>query len=208
VRFVCVRFVCALFVWAALAGRLAAEPLDEPPLTAADREHWAFQPLASPPLPEVRDAAWCRGALDRFILARLEQQGLAPMPPADRLTLLRRLSFDLTGLPPSPGEIQAFLADSSPEACERLVDRLLASPAYGERWAQHWLDLARFAETDGFEHDHLRPDAWRYRDWVISALNADLPYDGCSLPPTSWRRATSRRSRPPASCCAAPTCPT
>ena len=103
--------------------------------------------------------------------------GLAPRPKPSRPTLLRRLSFDLTGLPPTPEELAAFESDKPPDAYERLVDRLLACPAYGERWAQHWLDLARFAETDGFEHDKVRPQAWKYRDWVIAALNADMPYD-------------------------------
>jgi len=118
-----------------------------------------------------------KSAIDAFILERLEEQRLPHAPPADRATLLRRLSFDLTGLPPTLDEQDAFLADRSPLAYERLVDRLLASPHYGERWGQHWLDLARFAETDGFEFDQARPDAWRYRDWVVDALNRDLPYD-------------------------------
>ncbi|HVX64858.1 MAG TPA: DUF1549 and DUF1553 domain-containing protein [Pirellulales bacterium] len=118
-----------------------------------------------------------RTPIDSFILAGLEHENLAPQPPADRATLLRRATIDLTGLPPDPADINAFLADRSPDAWERVIDRLLASPAYGERWAQHWLDLARFAESDGFEFDKVRPDAWRYRDWVIEALNADLPYD-------------------------------
>ncbi len=118
-----------------------------------------------------------RNPIDAFILARLEERGLPHSPPADRATVLRRLRFDLTGLPPTPDELDAFLGDHSPLAYEALVDRLLASPQYGERWGQHWLDLARFAETDGFEFDQVRPDAWRYRDWVVRALNSDLPYD-------------------------------
>jgi hypothetical protein len=125
----------------------------------------------------ANDDAWARTPVDRFIWARLKKAGLEPLPAADRATLVRRLSFDLTGLPPKPDEIDAFVADSSPQAYETLVDRLLASPAYGERFAQHWLDLARFAETDGFEHDYVRANAWKYRDWVIDALNRDLPYD-------------------------------
>ncbi len=160
----------------------AIEPTDsaapaEPPLTAGDREHWAFRPLARPEVPVVNDGRWCRTPVDRFVLAKIEAAGIAPLPPADRTTLIRRVTFDLTGLPPTPGEVDAFLHDESPDAYERVLDRLLASPAYGERWAQHWLDLVRFAETDGFEHDLVRPNAWRYRDWVIDALNADLPYD-------------------------------
>ncbi|MGD9854314.1 MAG: DUF1549 and DUF1553 domain-containing protein [Planctomycetaceae bacterium] len=149
----------------------------EEPIVEIDRRHWSFEPLIRPALPPVRESGWCCTPVDRFILARLEQEELQPMPEADRLTLLRRVAFDLTGLPPTLEEIDAFLADEGFGAYERLVDRLLASPAYGERWAQHWLDLARFAETDGFEHDKVRPQAWRYRDWVIDALNADVPYD-------------------------------
>lgn len=152
-------------------------PIVEAAITDADREHWAFRPVVRPVLPAVKDAAWPRNGIDAFILAKLEEEGLAPAPLASRATLLRRLSFDVTGLPPSPEALVKFEADQSPDAYERLVDRLLASPAYGERWAQHWLDLARFAETDGFEHDKLRPEAWKYRDWVIGALNSDMPYD-------------------------------
>ncbi len=149
----------------------------EPPVTAADREHWAFRPLLRPELPVVKDVNWCRTHVDRFILAKIESAGLVPTPEADRRTLIRRVTFDLTGLPPTPAEIDAFLRDDSPDAYDRLLDRLLKSTSYGERWAQHWLDLVRFADTDGFEHDLERPNAWRYRDWVIDALNADMPYD-------------------------------
>ncbi|HEY2253672.1 MAG TPA: DUF1549 and DUF1553 domain-containing protein [Planctomycetaceae bacterium] len=149
----------------------------EPPLTAADREHWAFRPLSLPKIPAVKNEAWCRSPVDQFILAKLEAAGLAPLPQADRRTLIRRVTFDLTGLPPTPAESDGFVEDSAPNAYERLIDRLLESRAYGERWAQHWLDLVRFAETDGFEHDLERPQAWRYRDWVIDALNIDMPYD-------------------------------
>ena len=127
--------------------------------------------------PAVKDRNWVRNPIDAFIRAGLETNGLTPAPEADRTTLLRRLSFDLTGLPPSPDEIEAFLDDRSADAYERVVDRLLASPQYGVRWAQHWLDLARYADTDGFEFDQARPNAWRYRDWVVDALNRDLPYD-------------------------------
>ena len=150
---------------------------DETPIGDDDREHWSFTALARPELPDVEDAGWCRSGVDRFVLAKLEENDLRATPPADRRALARRLSFDLTGLPPSPDEVAAFVADESPDAYERLVDRLLASPAHGERMAQHWLDLARFAETDGFEHDLVRKNAWRYRDWVIDAINADMPYD-------------------------------
>jgi Protein of unknown function (DUF1553)/Protein of unknown function (DUF1549) len=144
---------------------------------AAEPDHWAFIAPKRPHVPRVKEASWVRNPIDAFILDRLEQGGLPHSPDADRPTLLRRLSFDLTGLPPTPVELDQFLADRSPIAYERLVDRLLASPHYGERWGQHWLDLARFAETDGFEFDQARPDAWRYRDWVVQALNRDVPYD-------------------------------
>jgi hypothetical protein len=149
---------------------------DESPITPRDREHWAFRPLAAPAVPHVGDTSWPRNAIDQFILAALRDAGLDSSPEADRFTLIRRVTIDLTGLPPTPNEVDQFLADDEPNAYERVVDRLLARSAYGERWAQHWLDLARFAETDGFEHDHVRPDAWKYRDWVIQALNDDMPY--------------------------------
>jgi hypothetical protein len=141
------------------------------------RKHWCWQPVRPVTPPAVRDTAWPLNPIDRFVLAKLEAAGVAPAPPADRRTLLRRVTFDLTGLPPTPEEIDAFLADRSPEAYSKAVDRLLASPAYGERWARHWLDLVRYAETAGHEFDYDIPDAWRYRDYVIRALNADLPYD-------------------------------
>jgi hypothetical protein len=151
--------------------------LREPKLTESDRDHWAWLPLKRPALPQIRQQGWPQNGVDYFILSRLEERGMQPALLADKATLLRRLKFDLHGLPPSVDELQQFEADQAPGAYERLVDRLLAAPAYGERWAQHWLDLARFAETDGFEHDKLRPHAWKYRDWVIEALNRDLPYD-------------------------------
>jgi hypothetical protein len=141
------------------------------------RKHWAFQPLASVEPPDVNDVEWCRTSVDRFILARLEERGLTPMPEADRRVLIRRAAFDLTGLPPTPEEVEAFVHDPAPDAFDRLVDRLLDSQHYGERWARHWLDLARFAESHGFEHDYDRPTAYTYRDFVIEALNRELPYD-------------------------------
>ncbi len=140
-------------------------------------DYWAFVPPAAQPLPQVKDAGWVRQPLDRFILARLEKEGLAPSAEADKPALLRRVSFDLTGLPPTPQEEAAFLADASPGAYERQVDRLLASPRYGERWASMWLDLARYADSKGYEADYDRPGVWPYRDWVIDAYNRDLPYD-------------------------------
>ncbi len=144
---------------------------------ALEPTHWAFTPLKRPPVPAVESTAWVRNPIDAFILTALEENGLKHAPEADRATLARRLSFDLTGLPPSLEVQDRFLNDHAADAYERLVDRLLASPQYGERWAQHWLDLARYADTDGFEFDQARPDAWRYRDWVVDALNQDMPYD-------------------------------
>jgi hypothetical protein len=141
------------------------------------RRHWAWQPVRPQTPPPVANAAWALQPVDRFILARLEAKGLTPAPPADRRTLLRRLSFDLIGLPPTPEELDAFLRDSSPDALEKVVDRLLASPHFGERWARHWLDLARYAETRGHEFDYVIPNAYQYRDYIIRALNADLPYN-------------------------------
>jgi cytochrome c553 len=139
--------------------------------------HWSFQPVRAAAPPAVRNGGWPRTPLDRFLLARLEEKGLSPAGPADRRALLRRVTFDLTGLPPAPAEVRAFVEDASPAAYERVVDRLLASPAYGERWGRHWLDLVRFAETSGHEFDFDIPHASLYRDYVIRAFNDDLPYD-------------------------------
>jgi hypothetical protein len=139
--------------------------------------HWAFQPLKRPALPVVKDRTWPQTAVDSFILAKLDSARLQPAKPADRRTLIRRVTYDLTGLPPTPAEIDAFLSDKSPDAYKKVVERLLASPHYGERWARHWLDLVRFAETDGHEFDFEKPDAWRYRDYVIRAFNEDVPYN-------------------------------
>lgn len=140
------------------------------------KPHWAFvKPVAADP-PEARDADWCRNGIDRFVLAKLQAKGWKPSPQADRRTLIRRVCLDLTGLPPTEEQIEQFLADDSADAYEKLVDRLLASPQYGERWAQQWLDLARYADTQGYEKDNPRT-IWPYRDWVIDAFNADLPFD-------------------------------
>ena len=151
--------------------------IDEAPITDRDREHWAFKPLQRPPLPQISGASQPSNEVDLFILRSLQSRGITPAKPASKRTLIRRLSFDLTGLPPTEEDVHRFVSSSSPDAYGRLVDRLLASPAYGERWAQHWLDLARFAESDGFEHDIVRSNAWQFRDWVINAFNSDLPYD-------------------------------
>ncbi|MEW5975465.1 MAG: PSD1 and planctomycete cytochrome C domain-containing protein [Acidobacteriota bacterium] len=138
--------------------------------------HWAFQPIQRPPEPPVKNLSWVRNPIDRFVLARLEQKELAPSPEADRVTLIRRLSLDLTGLLPSLNEVDDFVKDARPDAYERLVDRILASPHYGERWGRHWLDLARYADSNGYNIDGAR-EMWMYRDWVIAALNSDLPFD-------------------------------
>ena len=149
----------------------------EPPITDSDRDHWSLKPRRAVDVPTATIENWVKNPVDSFIAAKLETHGLKPQPEADRQTLIRRTTLNLTGLPPTLEEVRAFLAVESPTAYESLIDRLLASSAYGEHAAQHWLDLARFAETDGFEHDNVRPDAWRYRDWVIDAHNADMPYD-------------------------------
>ena len=138
--------------------------------------HWSLQPLKSPRVPQVKNQGWVRTPVDSFIGARIEEAGLVPSPEADRATLIRRLSFDLLGLPPTPAEVEGFVGDPAPEAYEVLVDRLLASPHYGERWGRHWLDVARYTESDGFEYDKLRDNAWPYRDYVINSFNADKPY--------------------------------
>jgi len=145
-------------------------------LTKPSTNHWAFQPLVNPAPPKVHDTQWPRAPLDYFILAKLEEKGLEPTPPSDKATLLRRATFDLLGLPPTPSELNAFLADNSPTAFATVVDRLLASPHYGEHWGRHWLDVARFAESQGFEYDKIREHAWRYRDYIVQSFNDDKPY--------------------------------
>jgi hypothetical protein len=154
----------------------AAPPAPARGRARAASRHWAFLPVQLPSPPAVRQVGWVQHGLDRFILARLEKKGLRPSPEADRITLLRRLRLDLTGIPPKPQEVEAFLADHRPDAYERAVDRLLASPHYGERWARHWLDAARYADSNGYSIDSPRA-IWKYRDWVIAALNRDLPFD-------------------------------
>ncbi|MFN7937536.1 MAG: PSD1 and planctomycete cytochrome C domain-containing protein [Bryobacteraceae bacterium] len=176
------------------SGKLAAEEIAllrewieqgarRPAATAAGLEkkavsqHWAFQPVRQPALPAVRKQGWVRNPVDRFLLAALEAKGIAPASPAEKPTLLRRVTYDLTGLPPTIEEIDAFLADSGPDALAKVVDRLLASPRYGERWGRHWLDVARYADSTGMDEDHIYPHAWRYRDYVVKAFQDDLPYD-------------------------------
>src|SRR5262249_54839122 len=190
--------------WVAAGAPLARTP--EPPLevkeeltrlSKEDRDFWAFQPPRRPSVPEVRgQKSEVRNPIDAFLLARLQAKGLSFSPEARKAVLLRRLCFDLLGLPPTPQQLAEFLADERPDAYKRLVDRLLASPAYGERWGRHWLDLAGYADSDGYlAADRLRPEAWRYRDYVIRSLNDDVPYDrflteqlaGDEL--SDWRRA-------------------
>jgi mono/diheme cytochrome c family protein len=154
---------------------------DEAQTIAAAKQHWSLRPVARHLPPVTRNPDWTHSAIDAFVLARLDLQGITPSPPAERTTLVRRLYLDLIGLPPPPEEVAHLLADASPDAIERLVDWLLSSPHYGERWGRHWLDLARYADSDGYEKDRPRPFAWRYRDWVIAAVNADMPYDRFTL---------------------------
>jgi hypothetical protein len=155
----------------AMACVLAMQAAPEP------SQHWAFRPVRPVEPPVVKGTRWVTTPVDRFVLAGLEAKSLHPARPASKEQLIRRVNFGLIGLPPTPAEIDAFIDDPSPDAFAKLVDRLLASPHYGERWARHWLDLARFAESDGFEHDAVRPHSWRYRDYVIQSFNADKPYD-------------------------------
>jgi hypothetical protein len=161
-------FSCLCLI--ALSAQAAAPSMNE------GRKHWAFQPVTNPAPPAVKNASWPRNDIDRFILAKLEAAGLQPSPEADRATLIRRVTLDLTGLLPTPEEVEAFEKDASPQAYEALIDRLLASRHYGERWGRHWLDLARYADTSGFHNDLDRPYAWKYRDYVIRSFNEDKPY--------------------------------
>jgi Protein of unknown function (DUF1553)/Protein of unknown function (DUF1549)/Planctomycete cytochrome C len=179
------RQIDALARWVRMGAPWPGSPTPPPPadsrftITEKQRRFWSFQPVKNVPLPAVRDTTWPRTSVDRFILAGLETKGLAPAVPADKHTLLRRATFDLTGLPPTPAEIEAFLADNTPQAFARVVDRLLASPAYGERWGRHWLDVVRYA--DARDLIQLPPpsdfrEAWLYRDWVVDSFNRDLPF--------------------------------
>ncbi len=150
---------------------------DDSPKKEEKNTHWAYQPIRRVELPVVKKSDWVRSPIDQFVLAELEKRGIAPSPEADRFTLIRRLNLDLLGLPPTAEEVEAFVNDSRPNAYEELVDRLLKSPHFGERWGRHWLDMARYADSDGYEKDNPRPDAYRWRDWVIDAINNDLPFD-------------------------------
>ena len=155
----------------------ALDPLKVSTDQRAGFDWWSLQSIANVAIPKTNDTDRLRQTVDAFIQARLEQRGLKPAPPADRRVLIRRITFDVIGLPPTPDEVDEFVGDNRPDAFERLIDRLLASPHYGERWARHWLDVVRFGESNGFERDLPRPNAWPYRDWVIQAFNRDLPYD-------------------------------
>jgi hypothetical protein len=169
-----------LQAWIAAGAKWGTDPIDPFRFTTVARagyDWWALQPVARPALPQVRAADWPQNPIDVFVAAQLDTQQLHPSPQAERRVLIRRLSFDLLGLPPAPAHVDAFVEDDSPDAYEKLVDRLLASPHYGERWARHWLDVIRFGESQGFERDKLRDNSWRYRDWVVESLNRDLPYD-------------------------------
>ncbi|MBX9579454.1 MAG: DUF1549 domain-containing protein, partial [Gemmataceae bacterium] len=164
-----------LKTWIESGAGWGTDPIDPFRFTTATRaglDWWSLQPVKRPAVPRTRNP------IDHFVQDKLGDRGLSPSPPADKRTLLRRVTFDLIGLPPTPEEVEAFLRDESPDAYEKVVDRLLASPHYGERWARHWLDVVRYGETDGFERNTPRPNSWPYRDWVVKALNADLPYDG------------------------------
>src|SRR5262245_5370329 len=164
-------------LWTApLAALLLLAPAVDAAGAPAREVWWSLRPLTRPAVPKVKDAAWVRTPIDAFVRAAQEAKGLRPSPEADRRTLLRRLSFDLLGLPPTPEQVDDFVKDKRPDAYERLVDRLLASPHYGERWGRHWLDVAHYADTHGYDKDKRRDHAWRYRDYVIRSLNADKPY--------------------------------
>jgi hypothetical protein len=160
-----------------LAATFALYAAESGTFTPAQRNFWAFKPVIKSPVPAVKNQAWVKTPIDAFVLAKLEAKGIKPNPAADRITLLRRATIDMTGIPPTQEEIDRFVNDKSPNAWEKVVDRLLASPAYGERWARHWLDVARYADSNGFKADETRPNMWRYRDYVINAFNSDKPYD-------------------------------
>ena len=159
----------------AVAG--ASTPLAIRPFSAEEKSYWAFQTPSRSGVPVVTDPEWRQNPIDSFLFAAMAGRGLRPSPPADRRTLIRRVTLDVTGLLPTPEEVEAFIGDQRPDAWERLVDRLLASPHYGERWARHWLDVVRYADSGGFEYDYDRPEGWRYRDYVVRSFNEDKPYD-------------------------------
>src|SRR5579864_1667924 len=164
--------VCLLAT--AIVGLYAAEAVQ---FTPTQKSFWSLQPVTKPAVPVVKSQQWVRTPIDAFILKKLAEQNLQPNPSADKVILLRRATIDMTGLQPTQEEIGQFLNDSSPDAWTKVVDRLLASPAYGERWGRHWLDVVRYADSNGYKADETRPNMWRYRDYVIQSFNNDKPYD-------------------------------
>ena len=169
-----------LKIWIESGAKWGSDPIDPFRYSSDQRaglDWWSLQPVQRPPLPAVSNQKWCSNPIDHFIFAGLADKGLTPNPEAEKRILIRRLSFDLLGLPPAPNEVVEFVSSTDPDAYRRLIDRYLESPQYGERWGRHWLDVVRFGESQGFERDKLRSNSWPYRDWVISALNDDLPYD-------------------------------
>ena len=173
------RKLLPILIWLGMTAPAAGDPpsqVQERSIKQADRQHWAFCPPVHPPIPTVRESNWVRTPIDAFILAKLEAAGLGPARQANQLTLLRRVTVDLIGLPPSIEEQDSFLNDSGPDAYERVVERLLASPHYGERWTQHWLDVVRYAESNGYEADSERPHAWHYRDYIVRSFNSDKSF--------------------------------
>ena len=157
--------------------RSKVEQNDKDNISEEDRQFWSFQPIVRPPVPTVEDSRLLANPVDAFILAAQEAAGLRPSPAASKREIIRRAYFDLIGLPPTPEQVDTFATDNSPDAFVRLIDRLLASPHYGERWGRHWLDLVRYGESNGYERDHEKPHVWRFRDYVIEAFNEDKPYD-------------------------------
>ncbi|MDA1315694.1 MAG: DUF1549 and DUF1553 domain-containing protein [Acidobacteria bacterium] len=171
------RRVASLLTGLLVAGAAFSAPLVGDPFTPQQRGYWAFQEIERPEVPTAKSRGWVRNAVDEFVARKLEAKKIAPGERADKVTLIRRAYFDLVGIPPTPEQVAAFDEDNDPDAFSRVVDDLLASPQYGERWGRHWLDLARYAESEGFKADETRPNAWRYRDYVIQAFNDDKPYD-------------------------------
>ena len=188
-----------LRAWLAAGAGWGTDPIDPYQATTsrrAGRDWWSLQPVSPPAVPSVRDHGWARTPIDLFILKSLEANGLSPTAEAQRRVLIRRVCFDLTGLPPEPEEIDAFIGDPTPGAYAKMLDRYLASPQYGVRWARWWLDLARYGESNGYEFDEFRPAAWRYRDWVVDSLNRDRPCRRIRPATTGRRRpAPERRGR-------------
>src|SRR5262249_55815172 len=165
--------IAALAQWIQQGAPWGAQPA----AAEATGKFWAFVPPVNPAVPAVKNRDWVKSPVDAFILAALEAKGLTPARPADKRTLIRRVTFDLTGLPPTPSEVRAFLDDTAPDAFAKVVDRLLASSRYGERWGRHWLDTARYADSNGLDENLVYKNAFRYRDYIIQAFNTDKPYD-------------------------------